>query len=150
MAQQHYILAVALSVASVILSGCLAADEPGMAYDFLGMNNLPRGLLPKGVQSCTIEQPEGMLHVFLEGECNFALTADGGQVYKMRFASTAGGIVKPASIHEVFGVSMQVNFGWHTVSAIDRDGFKLIFLVEGASSALAFPIGSFAASPSCS
>nr|CAB3480615.1 unnamed protein product [Digitaria exilis] len=69
MAKQYLVLAIALIASMVVFSGS-ADDAAGGSQ-----NNLPRGLLPLGVQSYTLH-PGGALHVTLPGECSFTVTVD--------------------------------------------------------------------------
>ncbi|CAL5053174.1 unnamed protein product [Urochloa decumbens] len=116
------------------------------AYDILEKNNLPRGLLPTGVQSYTLN-PEGKFEVTLAAECDFPITL-GGQQFKFRFASTVGGVIQAGSIHEIYGVSVQIKFAWLGVRQVDRAGDQLTLQVQQFTQS--FPVSAFAASPSCS
>uniref|UniRef100_K3YEF6 Uncharacterized protein n=1 Tax=Setaria italica TaxID=4555 RepID=K3YEF6_SETIT len=105
----------------------LTADAAAMAYDILEKNNLPRGLLPKGVQSYNLN---------LDGKIEF------------RFASTVGGVIQAGSIHEVYGVRVQIKFGWLGIRQVDRAGDQLTLQVQQFTQK--FPTSAFAVSPSCS
>ena len=109
-------------------------------------NNLPRGLLPNGVKSYTLN-PEGKFEVTLPRECDFPLTY-GGQEFKFRFATTVGGVIKSGSIHEVYGVSVQIKFGWLGLRQVDRAGDQLTLQVQQFLQS--FPVSAFSVSPSCS
>ncbi|RLM56374.1 hypothetical protein C2845_PM10G12480 [Panicum miliaceum] len=109
-------------------SANLTAEATTTAYDIQEKNNLPRGLLPKGVQSYVLN-PDGKLEVTLSGECNFFVNL-GNQKFKLQFASTFGGIVHAGSITEAYGVDVQVKFAWLGFSQVDRAGDQLTFHVK--------------------
>ncbi|KAF8760493.1 hypothetical protein HU200_010115 [Digitaria exilis] len=123
-------------------SGNLTAATTGTAYEILEKNNLPRGLLPNGVQSYTLN-PEGKFEVTLPSQCDFPLTF-GGQDFKFRFASTVGGVIKSGSIHEIYGVRVQIKFGWLGLRQVDRAGDQLNLQVQ--QFAQSFPVSAFAPS----
>ena len=107
----------------------LTAAATTTAYDVLEKkNNLPRGLLPNGVQSYTLN-PEGKSEVTLPRECDFPITF-GGQEFKFRFATTVGGVIGSGSIHEVYGVRVQIKFGWLGLRQVDRAGDQLTLQVQ--------------------
>ncbi|KAG2582330.1 hypothetical protein PVAP13_6KG103500 [Panicum virgatum] len=119
----HFLL-VAL-VASILHVACattsttsvnLIAEVTTTAYNVLEKNNLPRGLLPNGVRSYTLNPEE----------------------FKFRFATTVGGVIRSGSIHEVYGVRVQV----------DRAGDQLKLQVQQFTQL--FPVSVFSLSPSCS
>uniref|UniRef100_K3YL61 Xylanase inhibitor C-terminal domain-containing protein n=1 Tax=Setaria italica TaxID=4555 RepID=K3YL61_SETIT len=139
------ILHVAYATAATT-SANLTADAAATAYDILEKNNLPRGLLPKGVQSYNLS-PDGKFEVTLPGECDFPVTF-GGQDFKFRFASTVGGVIQAGSIHEVYGVRVQIKFGWLGLRQVDRAGDQLTLQVQQFTQT--FPTSTFAVSPSCS
>ncbi|RCV32539.1 LOW QUALITY PROTEIN: hypothetical protein SETIT_7G011100v2 [Setaria italica] len=122
----------------------LTADAAAMAYDILEKNNLPRGLLPKGVQSYNLNL-DGKIEVTLPGECDFPITFGD---FKFRFASTVGGVIQAGSIHEVYGVRVQIKFGWLGIRQVDRAGDQLTLQVQQFTQK--FPTSAFAVSPSCS
>lgn len=152
MARQHIILVLLASIlsiahaaASTTWANLTAADATATAYDILEKNNLPRGLLPKGVQSYVLN-PNGKMEVTLGHECNFFVTL-GGQQYNLQFASTFGGVVKAGSITEVYGVDAQIKYAWLGLSQVGRSGDQLTFQVQKFTQS--FPVSNFAESPSC-
>ncbi|RLN12778.1 hypothetical protein C2845_PM09G13810 [Panicum miliaceum] len=152
MAKHHILLLVLVAsvhhiayAAATTTSANLTADASTTAYNILEKNNLPRGLLPKGVQSYVLN-PDGKLEVTLPGECNFFVNL-GGQKLKLQFASTFGGIVHVGSITEVYGVDVQVKFAWLGFSQVYRAGDQLTFHVKQFTQS--FPVSGFAVSPSC-
>ncbi|CAN6163867.1 unnamed protein product [Urochloa humidicola] len=149
----HHILLVALlasihhiAYATATTTMNLTADATGTAYDILVKNNLPRGLLPNGVQSYTLN-PDGKFVVTLSGQCEFPISV-GGQSFKFRFDSTVGGVIKAGSIHEVYGVRVQIKFGFLGLRQVDRAGDQLTLQVQQFTQS--FPVSAFSASPSCS
>ena len=139
------ILHVAYATTSTT-SANLTVEATTTAYSVLEKNNLPRGLLPNVVKSYTLN-PEGKFEVTLPRECDFPLTY-GGQEFKFRFATTVGGVIKSGSIHEVYGVSVQIKFGWLGLRQVDRAGDQLTLQVQQFSQS--FPVSAFSVSPSCS
>ncbi|RLN12897.1 hypothetical protein C2845_PM09G14730 [Panicum miliaceum] len=151
MASQYVLIALVVSMLHVpyttaTTSVNLTADATTTAYDILEKNNLPRGLLPKSVKSYILN-PDGKIEVTLSGECDFPINF-GGQEFKFRLASTVGGAIKSGSIHEVFGVRVQIKFGWLGLRQVDRAGDQLTLQVQQFTQS--FPVSAFAVSPSCS
>ena len=72
----------------------------------------------------------------------------GGQQLKFRFSSTVGGVIKPGSIQEVYGVDVQIKFGWLGIRQVDRAGDQLTFQAKQFTQS--FPVSAFAVSHSCS
>ncbi|KAL6641558.1 hypothetical protein ACP70R_019739 [Stipagrostis hirtigluma subsp. patula] len=143
MAMQH-LLVVVVIVASILHAS--STVDATTAYDVLAQNNLPRGLLPQGVQSYTLGAG-GAFEVTLPGECNFAVTIAGKQ-YQFRYDRKVGGIIKSGSIHGVFGVRMQVAFAWLGFNQVDlAAGDQLAIQVERFTRS--FPVSAFSASPRC-
>ncbi|EER88437.1 uncharacterized protein LOC8072635 [Sorghum bicolor] len=122
------------------------AAATGTAYEILDKNNLPRGLLPQGVRSYVLN-PDGKLEVTLAGQCEIPVNF-GGQQLKFRFSSTVGGVINPGSIHEVYGVDVQIKFGWLGIRQVDRAGDQLTFQAKPFTQS--FPVSTFAVSQSCS
>jgi hypothetical protein len=98
----------------------LTAEATTTAYGILEKNNLPRVLLPKGVQSYVLIR-DGKLEVTVSGECNFFVNL-GNQKFKLQFASTFSGIVHAGSITEAYGVDVQVKFAWLGFSQVNHAG----------------------------
>ncbi|CAN6169830.1 unnamed protein product [Urochloa humidicola] len=151
MASQYVLTALVVSIlhvayATATTSVNLTADATTTAYGILEKNNLPRGLLPNGVKSYTLS-PEGKFEVTLAAECDFPINF-GGQDFKFRFASTVGGVIQAGSIHEVYGVRVQIKFGWLGLRQVDRAGDQLTLQVQQFTQS--FPVSAFAVSPSCS
>ena len=73
--------------------------------------------------------PEGKFEVTLSRECDFPITF-GGQEFKFRFATTVGGVIRSGSIHEVYGVRVQIKFGWLGLRQVDRAGDQLTLQVQ--------------------
>lgn len=157
MAKQHILLLVLvassiqhIAYAAATTSANLTADATATtAYDILERNNLPRGLLPKGVQSYVLN-PDGKFVVTLTGQCDFPISLGGPETpeFKFRFDSTVGGVIQAGSIHEVYGVMVHYKFGWLGLSHVDRAGDQLKLQVQRYTQL--FPVSAFAASPSCS
>ncbi|TVU50150.1 hypothetical protein EJB05_01507, partial [Eragrostis curvula] len=141
MAKQQLLLVAV--VASVLLN---AVDVSATAYDVLVKNNLPQGLLPKGVQSYVLK-PDGKLEVTLPSVCAVAV-ASGGQQYKIQFSRNIFGVIQPGSISELHGMSLNVKYAWIGISKIERAGDQITLTVQ--NSRLPFPVSSFTQSPSCS
>ncbi|KAG2610248.1 hypothetical protein PVAP13_4KG177300 [Panicum virgatum] len=80
--------------------------------------------------------PEGKFGVTLPRECDFPITF-GGQEF--RFATTVGG---------VYGVRVQIKFGWLGLRQVDRAGDQLTLQVQQFTQS--FPASAFSVSPSCS
>ncbi|GJN11974.1 hypothetical protein PR202_ga30214 [Eleusine coracana subsp. coracana] len=115
------------------------------AYDVLEQNNLPRGLLPLGVQSYALHA--GGLEVTLPGECNFFVPVAGKQ-FKFRYGAQVNGVIRSGSITRLSGVRMQVEFAWLGFNEVSRSGDKINILLE--KSTQTFPVSSFSQSPRCS
>jgi len=98
------------------------------------------------VKSYTLN-PEGKFEVTLPRECDFPITF-GGQEFKFRFATTVGGVIRSGSIHEVYGVRVQIKFGWLGLRQVDRAGDQLTLQVQQFTQS--FPVSAFSVSPSCS
>ncbi|KAL6650250.1 hypothetical protein ACP70R_009175 [Stipagrostis hirtigluma subsp. patula] len=153
MARQNVLVAIVV-VASILhtvsftatTSANLTADTSATAYDVLEQNNLPRGLLPQGVQSYTLNAG-GALEVTLPSECNFFVTVAGKQ-YQFRYARNIGGVIRSGSIGQVHGVRMQVAFAWLGLIQVDHVGDQLNIQVE--KSTQSFPYNAFSQSPRCS
>ncbi|KAF8647657.1 hypothetical protein HU200_065294 [Digitaria exilis] len=154
MAKQYPILAIAL-IASMIFAASADTttsanttldDAAGSAYDVLGQNNLPRGLLPLGVQSYTLHAG-GAFGVTFPGECNFFVTIAGKQ-FKFRYASRVSGIIKPGSISSMSGARIQAGFAWLGFNQVSREGNLLNIQLE--KSTQSFPMSAFSQSPKCS
>ena len=54
----------------------------------------------------------------------------GGQEFKFPFATTVGGVIGSGSIHEVYGVRVQIKFGWLGLRQVDRAGDQLTLQVQ--------------------
>ncbi|KAF8647656.1 hypothetical protein HU200_065293 [Digitaria exilis] len=119
----------------VVFSGSADDAAGGSVYDVLQQNNLPRGLLPLGVQSYTLH-PGGALHVTLPGECSFTVTVDCKQ-FQFRYASRVSGVIK-----------VQAAFAWLGFSQVTRAGNQLNIQLE--KSTQSFPVSVFAQNPKCS
>ena len=147
MAKQHILLlATVACIHHIAYAASLKAAATGTAYDILDKNNLPRGLLPQGVRSYVLN-PDGKLEVTLARQCEIPVTF-GGQQLKFRFSSTVGGVIKPGSIQEVYGVDVQIKFGWLGIRQVDRAGDQLTFQAKQFTQS--FPVSAFAVSHSCS
>ncbi|CAL5034054.1 unnamed protein product [Urochloa decumbens] len=152
MAKQQLLLAVVLmasllhATTSEATSLTNATDAATTVYDVLEQNDLPRGLLPLGVQSYVLH-PGGALEVTLPGECNFFVSV-GGKKFDFRYASSVSGIIKSGSISRVNGVRVQVEFAWLGFNQVTRAGNQLNIQLE--KSTQTFPVGAFAQSPHCS
>ncbi|KAG8089418.1 hypothetical protein GUJ93_ZPchr0011g28337 [Zizania palustris] len=163
-AMASHCLVVAVAVAVVLVASVLhaaaaatttmggnnsteaAAATTTTAYDVLEKNNLPRGILPQGVQSYVL-RPDGSMEVTLPGECNFFVDLGGGNRYKLRYGATVGGIVQAGSIREAYGVRMQVEYAWLGFNGVRRSGDQLELQVQEFTQS--FPVGKFAVSPKC-
>ncbi|CAN6270830.1 unnamed protein product [Urochloa humidicola] len=121
------------------------ADAAATVYDVLEQNNLPRGLLPQGVQSYVLH-PGGALEVTLPGECNFFVSI-AGKRFQFRYASRVSGVIKSGSISNVSGVRVQAAFAWLGLSQVQRAGDQLNIQLE--KSTQSFPVSDFQQSPSC-
>ncbi|KAG2612002.1 hypothetical protein PVAP13_4KG256100 [Panicum virgatum] len=130
----------------VLVASILHVSYATTAYNVLEKNNLPRGLLPNGVKSYILK-PDGKIEATLPRECDFAITF-GGQEFKFRFATTVGGTIKSGYIHEVYGVRVQIKFGWLGLRQVDRAGDQLTLQVQQFTQS--FPVSAFSVSPSCS
>ncbi|CAN6242398.1 unnamed protein product [Urochloa humidicola] len=152
MAKQHHLFAIVLmasflhATTSEATSLANTTDAATTVYDVLQQNNLPRGLLPLGVQSYVLH-PGGSLEVTLPGECNFFVTV-GGKKFDFRYASSVSGIIKSGSISRVSGVRVQVEFAWLGFNQVSRAGNELSIQLE--KSTQTFPVSAFAQSPRCS
>lgn len=154
MAKQHVLIVVV--VASIFHAATassaeatpdnLTADAAATVYDVLAHNNLPRGLIPQGVRSYTL-QPDGALEVNLPGECNFAVTVAGKQ-FKFRYGAKVNGVIKSGSISRVSGLRMQVAFAWLGFNQVERAGDQIKIQLE--TSTQSFPVSAFSQSPHCS
>ncbi|KAL6650248.1 hypothetical protein ACP70R_009173 [Stipagrostis hirtigluma subsp. patula] len=138
-----YLLLIVSSTATA--SANLTADSTATVYDVLQQNNLPRGLLPLGVQSYALHAG-GALQVTLPGECNFGVTIAGKQ-YKFRYQRSVSGVIQPGSISRVSGVSVQVAFAWLGFNKVDLVGDQLKIQLE--TSTQSFPVQAFSQSPRC-
>ncbi|KQJ92984.1 hypothetical protein BRADI_3g02044v3 [Brachypodium distachyon] len=127
MAIQHLLLTVL--VASILH----AASSAPTAYDVLEQNNLPRGLLPQGVQSYVLHG--GDLGVTLPNQ------------YKFRYDKAVGGVIQSGSLTKVYGVRVQVEFAWLGFNQVQRVGDQLNLHLE--TSTVPFPVSAFAQSPRC-
>lgn len=153
MAKQHLLLAVVV-VASVLHHGATSeairlansTDAATTVYDVLQQNNLPRGLLPLGVQSYVLH-PGGALEVTLPSECNFAVPVAGKQ-FTFRYGTSVSGVIKSGSISRVNGVRVQVEFAWLGINQVTRAGNQLNIQLE--KSTQSFPVSAFSQSPRCS
>ena len=153
MARQHILLLVMVAsihhieyAAATTSANITVAAATGTIYDILAKNNLPRGLVPKGVHSYDLKS-DGKIEATLPRECNFFIPL-GGQKYKFQYASTFGGIIHAGSITEVYGVNLQVKFAWLGVNQVVRAGNQLTFHVQTFTQS--FPVSNFSVSPSCS
>ncbi|CAL5036057.1 unnamed protein product [Urochloa decumbens] len=152
MAKQQLLLAVVLmasllhATTSEATSLTNATDAATTVYDVLEQNDLPRGLLPLGVQSYVLH-PGGALEVTLPGECNFFVSV-GGKKFDFRYGSSVSGIIKSGSISRVNGVRVQVEFAWLGFNQVTRAGNQLNIQLE--KSTQTFPVSAFAQSPHCS
>ena len=81
------------------------------------------------------------------GHCEIPVTFSGQQL-KFRFSSMVGGVIQPGSIHEVYGVDVQIKFGWLGIRQVDRAGDKLTFQAKQFTQS--FPVSAFEVSHSCS
>ncbi|XP_024316380.1 uncharacterized protein LOC112271476 [Brachypodium distachyon] len=138
MAIQHLLLTVL--VASILH----AASSAPTAYDVLEQNNLPRGLLPQGVQSYVLHG--GDLGVTLPNVCEFSVSVAGKQ-YKFRYDKAVGGVIQSGSLTKVYGVRVQVEFAWLGFNQVQRVGDQLNLHLE--TSTVPFPVSAFAQSPRC-
>jgi hypothetical protein len=121
-----------------------AATASATAYDILEQNNLPRGLLPLGVESYTLHG--GVLVVTLPGVCNFFVTV-GADQFHFKYGSTVGGVIKPGSITQVYGVRVFVKSEWLGFAGVERVGDKLTFDLQ--KNTQTFPASIFTQSPKC-
>ncbi|TVT97643.1 hypothetical protein EJB05_57093, partial [Eragrostis curvula] len=150
MAKQHLLLVVLVACilhAAATTNSANSTVEAAAAtvYDVLAQNNLPRGLIPKGVQSYVLHAG-GALEVTLPGECNFFVTI-AGKPFKFRYGSSVGGVIKSGSISQVHGVRMQAAFAWLGFNQVQRVGDTLTITLENTKQS--FPVSAFAQSPSC-
>ncbi|CAN6270831.1 unnamed protein product [Urochloa humidicola] len=152
MAKQHLLLAVVLMASFLHATTSEATrlanstDAATTVYDVLEKNNLPRGLLPQGVQSYVLH-PGGALDVTLPGECNFFVSV-AGKRFQFRYANRVSGVIKSGSISNVSGVRVQAAFAWLGLSQVQRAGDQLNIQLE--KSTQSFPVSDFQQSPSCS
>ena len=142
--QQNLLLAIAV-VASIVHAATSQTDAATTVYDVLQQYNLPRGLLPLGVQSYALH-PGGALEVTLPGECNFFVTVAGKQ-FKFRYDRSVSGIIKSGSISRFSGVRLQVEFAWLGFNQVTRAGNEINIQLE--KSTQSFPVSAFAQSPRC-
>ncbi|KAK3120281.1 hypothetical protein QOZ80_9AG0684940 [Eleusine coracana subsp. coracana] len=150
MAKPRQLLVVTI-VASVLLTASSAtttssinttAEASASVYDVLVKNNLPRGLIPKGVKSYTLT-PAGKLDVILSGTCNVGI-----QNYKLQFADSLTGVIHSGSISQLGGLSLNVKYAWLGINRVERAGNQITLFVQN-SSTVKLPVSSFAQSPSC-
>ncbi|RCV32520.1 hypothetical protein SETIT_7G009900v2 [Setaria italica] len=156
MAKQHLLLVVL--VASILhatasslettssASNSTVAAAASTVYDVLEQNNLPRGLLPQGVQSYVLHDG-GALEVTLPGECNFFVSV-AGKRFHFRYGSSVAGVIQSGSISRVSGVRVQAGFAWLGFNQVQRAGDQLNIQLE--KSTQSFPVSAFAQSPRCS
>ncbi|XP_071674364.1 uncharacterized protein [Lolium perenne] len=149
MAMQHILLLVfiasILHAASSTSSNSTIDGTTVTAYDILEQNNLPRGLLPLGVESYVLH--EGTIEVTLPGECNFFVPI-GGDQYKFRYGSKVGGVIKSGSLTQVYGTRFQAVSEWLGFNTVERVGDQLT--IQAQALAKSFPASAFANSPKCS
>ncbi|KQJ92981.1 uncharacterized protein LOC104583917 [Brachypodium distachyon] len=146
MAIQH--LLVIVFVASILHAASSATTKSTLAaataYDVLEQNNLPRGLLPQGVQSYSLRG--GDLAMTLLNVCEFSVAVAGKQ-YRFRYDKTVGGTIQSGSISKAYGVRVQVEFAWLGFNQVQRVGDQLTLHLE--TSTLSFPVSAFTQSPRC-
>jgi hypothetical protein len=147
MAMQH--LLVVVLMASVLhvhaTSSNLTVDATSAtAYDILEQNKFPRGLLPLGVKSYVLHG--GVLEVTLPRVCDF-FVAVGNDQYKFRYDNSVGGVIKPGSITQAYGVRVFAKTEWLGFGGVERVGDHLTFDLQ--RNPVSFPISSFTQSPKC-
>ncbi|CAM0875053.1 unnamed protein product [Alopecurus aequalis] len=153
MATQH--LLIVLLVASILHATSSATTNltvdatSATAYDILEQNKLPRGLLPLGVKSYVLH--EGAMEVTLPGKCDFKVTLAGKQ-FTIRYDSTFGGVIRPGSLTQVYGVRIQLAYDWPAFDHVDRvgDQFNIHASDNNFSQTQSFPVSNFAQSRKCS
>lgn len=149
---QHVLVAAIALMAAFILQGVSSTTNftgyaATTAYDVLELNNMPRGLLPLGVQSFVLDAG-GALELTLPGECNFFVEVAGKQI-KFRFDSSVSGAIRSGSISHLSGAWIQVEFALVGFNQVSRAGDQLNFRLEKKSTQ-SFPTSAFAESVPCS
>lgn len=130
-----------ISCLSLISAQTLDSDNL-TAYEMLEKYNFPKGILPQGVKSYTLNQ-DGSFAVFLNGNCKFDV--EGG--YSLNYKSRISGKVSFGSLKELQGVSVKVLFLWLSITEVDRGNGKLDFYVGPVSAS--FELVNFEESPQC-
>jgi hypothetical protein len=90
------------------------------------------------------------MEVTLPGLCDFNVTLAGEQ-YMIRYDSTVGGVIRPGSLTQVYGVRIQLAFDFPAFDQVDRVGDQI--WIHGGDNNLfknmSFPVNSFAQSHKC-
>ncbi|TVU25979.1 hypothetical protein EJB05_28503, partial [Eragrostis curvula] len=139
-----FLFLIVFSVAVVYAGAATGNSTTPTAYDMLERYNLPRGILPEGVQRYEL-RPDGSFEVFLSGSggCELLLAHQ----YKLRYDQRIAGTVQAGLIRGLEGVSVKVLFVWLSVTEVRRAGDHLSFLVGPLTAS--FPLHKFAHSPRC-
>nr|XP_019703642.1 uncharacterized protein LOC105034467 [Elaeis guineensis] len=136
-------LLVFLLISSLSLSfgEALVSDAPS-AYEMLERFSFPKGILPEGVQSYTLNQ-DGSFEVFLSEDCEFKV--DGG--YLLKYQKKITGKVESGSLTSLRGVNVKVVLMWFGINGVVRSGGDLNFYVGPLSAS--FPLSNFEECPKC-
>lgn len=118
-------------------------DQKPTAYEILGDYNFPKGLLPKGVVSYSLDTTTGRFSAFLNGSCSFSLEGS----YQLRYKSSVNGYISQGRLSRLEGVSVKVFFMWVDIVEVLRNGDDLEFSVGIAGAG--FPIDNFEECPQC-
>ncbi|XP_062202847.1 uncharacterized protein LOC133905146 [Phragmites australis] len=112
------------------------------AYEMLERYDLPRGILPEGVEGYVL-RPDGTFEVYFPRACEFLLS----HKWLVRYDARVSGSAAAGSLTALEGISVKVLFLWLSVGEVDRAGDRLSFYIGPV--ATSFPLGDFAESPRC-
>ncbi|KAG8085358.1 hypothetical protein GUJ93_ZPchr0010g7742 [Zizania palustris] len=130
-------------VLALLLAGASYAEEKPTAYDLLEAYDFPRGILPKGVVSYTLDRSTGDFTATLNATCEFAIQGS----YSLRYQPTVSGRIAADSLTGLRGVAVKVLLFWLNIVEVSRRGDQLEFSVGVVSAD--FGVDNFLESPQC-
>ncbi|KAJ0977224.1 hypothetical protein J5N97_012698 [Dioscorea zingiberensis] len=120
----------------------VAFADAQTAYDVLERYNLPKGILPQGVQSYLLTK-EGSFEFFLADKCEFNVQGN----YMLKYKTTITGTVESGVLRDLKGLSVRFLFVWIGISRVEVSGDELSFFVGPFS--VSFPLSYFDKCPRC-
>ncbi|KAK4424997.1 hypothetical protein Salat_1693300 [Sesamum alatum] len=134
-------VAFLLSLLFLSAAGSASVDSP--VYKVLQSNDFPVGILSKGVTHHDLDASFGKFNADLNSSYSFSLEG----TYQLRYKSKISEYIHKDKLSDLSGVSVKVLFLGLNIVEVRRNGEKLEFSVEIASTE--FGIKNFYVCPQC-